>query len=96
MTDVEKEIDRKLAKIDMKLKEIQAMRDSQRRNDEERRCSHEFELEEDRRRHEIYMREMNKKIDDKFDKIIFQMRLASLMIILFSGAITWMILAVPK
>ncbi|MBQ3336690.1 MAG: hypothetical protein IJG80_04735 [Selenomonadaceae bacterium] len=100
MTDVEKEIDRKLAKIDMKLKEIRdirvAMRDSQRRHDEERRCSHESELEEDRKRHETYMREIFANIDDKFDKLSSQLKMMTLTTILFSGLITWMILAVLK
>ena len=92
-------IDTVLSKVDTVIEEIkqqrQDMRELYKRQDEERRA-YEAELEEDNRRHETYMCEILANIDYKFDKIIFQIRLASLTMILFSGAITCMILALLK
>ena len=71
------------------------IRDLQKRQDEERRAR-EVEMKEAQRKHEEDMREILANIDDKFDKLSSQLKMMTLTTILFSGLITWMILAVLK
>ena len=52
--------------------------------------------DEERAKREADMREINKKIDDKFDKISSQLQMMSVTTILGVGAIVWAIVSALK
>ena len=67
------------------------IRDLQKKHDEEQ-----AKREAAQAKHESDMREINKKIDDKFDKISSQSQMMSVTTILGVGAIVWAIVSALK
>ena len=67
------------------------IRDLQKKHDEEQ-----AKREAAQAKHEADMREINKKIDDKFDKISSQLQMMSVTTILGVGAIVWAIVSALK
>ena len=71
-------------------------RDAERRAQEAERRARDAEMKEARRKHEEDMRAINKKIDEKFDKLSSQIQMMSLSTILGIGAIVWAIVSALK
>ena len=67
------------------------IRDLKKKHDEEQ-----AKREAAQAKHESDMREINKKIDDKFDKISSQLQMMSVTTILGVGAIVWAIVSALK
>ena len=67
------------------------IRDLQKKHDEEQ-----AKREAAQAKHEADMREINKKIDDKFDKISSQLQMMSVTTIFGVGAIVWAIVSALK
>lgn len=74
-------IDSVMAKVDMLVVESQQQREDIRRAQE---------------KHDADMKEINKKIDDKFDKISSQLQMMAVTTILGVGAIVWAIVSAVK
>ena len=78
---LEQQVSTVAAKVDMLVVESQQQREDIRRAQE---------------KHDADMKEINKKIDDKFDKISSQLKMMAVTTILGVGAIVWAIVSAVK
>ncbi|MBE8952352.1 MAG: hypothetical protein SR1Q7_04310 [Quinella sp. 1Q7] len=103
MTDIERDTERRITALESNVKSLIAeMRDfkTEIRQQNQMRANELRDLQKRQdaaqRKHEDDIREINKKIDDKFDKISGQLQTMALTTILGVGAIVWAIVSAVK